>query len=167
MTIKVGERLPDAKFMTLSAEGPKPVTNADLFAGKKVALFAVPGAFTPTCHLQHMPGFVAHLDELKAKGVDTVACTAVNDVFVMKSWAEATGADGNVVMLTDDGGQFAKAIGLDIDLTGAGIGLGLRSKRYAMLVEDGVVKVLNIDESPPVHDASSAATLCTMIEKVV
>ncbi|MDX2308942.1 MAG: peroxiredoxin [Hyphomicrobium sp.] len=167
MTIKVGDRLPEAKFMTLGADGPKPVTGAELFSGKKVALFAVPGAFTPTCHLQHMPGFVARLDHLKAKGVETVACTAVNDVFVMKAWGEATGADGKVVMLTDDGAAFAKAIGLEIDLTGAGIGLGVRSKRYAMLIEDGVVKVLNIDESPPAHDKSSAETLCTMIENVI
>lgn len=167
MTIKVGDRLPDAKFMTMGADGPKALTTSDVFAGKKVALFAVPGAFTPTCHQQHMPGFVTHLDDLKAKGVDTIACTAVNDVFVMDEWSKATNSAGKVVMLTDDSAAFAKAIGLDIDLTGAGIGLGVRSKRYAMLVEDGVVKVLNIDESPPDHDKSSAATLCTMIENVI
>lgn len=167
MTIKVGDRLPDAKFMTMGPDGPKALTTSDVFAGKKVALFAVPGAFTPTCHQQHMPGFVARLDDLKAKGVDTIACTAVNDVFVMDEWSKATNSAGKVVMLTDDSAAFAKAIGLDIDLTGAGIGLGVRSKRYAMLVEDGVVKVLNIDESPPDHDKSSAATLCTMIENVI
>ena len=106
-------------------------------------------------------------DELKGKGVDTIACTAVNDVFVMDEWSKATGSDGKILMLTDDSAAFAKAIGLDIDLTGAGIGLGVRSKRYAMLVEDGVVKVLNVDDSPPVHDKSSAATLCKLIDNVV
>ncbi len=164
MTIKAGDKLPDAKFMTMGPEGPAAKTTADIFAGKKVALFAVPGAFTPTCHQQHLPGFIARIDELKKKGVDTVACTAVNDVFVMDEWSKATGSAGKIVMLTDDSATFAKAIGLDIDLTGAGIGLGVRSKRYAMMVEDGVVKVLNVDESPPVHDKSSAEALCSMID---
>jgi peroxiredoxin len=167
MTIKVGDGLPDAKFMTLTDDGPKPITTAEIFKGKKVALFAVPGAFTPTCHLQHMPGFVSRADDLKAKGVDTIACTAVNDVFVMDEWAKATGSKGRIVMLTDDNAAFAKAIGLDIDLTGAGIGLGVRSKRYAMLVDDGVVKVLNVDESPPAHDKSSADTMCALIDNVI
>ena len=165
MTIKVGDRLPDAKFMTMGADGPAAITTADIFKGKKVALFAVPGAFTPTCHQAHMPGFVDRVGELKSKGVDTVACTAVNDVFVMDEWSKATGSAGKIVMLTDDSAAFAKAIGLEIDLTGAGIGLGVRSKRYAMMVEDGVVKVLNIDESPPVHDKSSAEALCSMIDR--
>ncbi len=167
MTIKVGDQLPEAKFMTLTADGPKPLTTADVFKGKKVALFAVPGAFTPTCHLQHLPGFVQRADELKAKGVDAIACTAVNDVFVMDEWAKATGSKDKILMLTDDSAAFAKAIGLDIDLTGAGIGLGVRSKRYAMLVEDGVVKVLNVDESPPTHDKSSAETMCKLIDNVI
>ncbi len=165
MAIKVGDRLPDAKFMTMGADGPAAKTTADIFKGKKVALFAVPGAFTPTCHQAHMPGFVARVAELKSKGVDTVACTAVNDVFVMDEWSKATGSAGKIVMLTDDSATFAKAIGLDIDLTGAGIGLGVRSKRYAMMVEDGVVKVLNVDDSPPVHDKSSAEALCSMIDR--
>lgn len=167
MTIKVGERLPDAKFMTLGPDGPRALSTADVFAGKKVALFAVPGAFTPTCHQQHLPGFVSRTDDLRSKGVDTIACTAVNDVFVMDEWAKATGSAGTILMLTDDSAAFAKAIGLDIDLTGAGIGLGVRSKRYAMLVDDGVVKVLNVDDSPPVHDKSSAETLCKMIDNVI
>ncbi|MGE0054214.1 MAG: peroxiredoxin [Hyphomicrobium sp.] len=165
MTIKVGDRLPAAKFMTMGPEGPVAKTTDELFKGKKVALFAVPGAFTPTCHKAHLPGFVDRVDELKAKGVDTVACAAVNDVFVMDEWAKATGSDGKILMLTDDGASFTKAIGLDIDLSGAGIGLGVRSKRYAMMVEDGVVKVLNVDDSPPVHDKSSAETLCSMIDR--
>jgi glutaredoxin/glutathione-dependent peroxiredoxin len=167
MTIKAGDKLPDAKFMTMGPEGPAAKTTADIFAGKKVALFAVPGAFTPTCHQQHLPGFIARIDDLKKKGVDTIACTAVNDVFVMDEWSKATGSAGKIVMLTDDSAAFAKAIGLDIDLTGAGIGLGVRSKRYAMMVEDGVVKVLNVDESPPVHDKSSAEALCSMIDRSI
>ncbi len=167
MTIKVGDRLPDAKFMTMGPDGPKALTTADIFTGKKVALFAVPGAYTPTCHKQHMPGFIDRVDEIHKKGIDTIACTAVNDVFVMDSWSNDTGAAGKVVMLTDDSAAFAKAIGLDIDLTGAGIGLGVRSKRYAMLVDDGVVKMLNVDEAPPSHDKSSAETLCSMIDRSI
>jgi peroxiredoxin len=167
MTIKVGDRLPDAKFMTLGPDGPKALTTSDVFSGKKVALFAVPGAYTHTCHKQHMPGFVEQADVIKAKGIDTVACTAVNDVFVMDSWAKDTGAAGKIVMLTDDSAAFAKAIGLDIDLSGAGIGLGVRSKRYSMLVDNGVVKSLNVDEAPPSHDLSSAATLCSIIDRGV
>ena len=167
MTIKVGDRLPEAAFTVMGADGPAPQSTADVFKGKKVALFAVPGAYTPTCHKQHMPGFVDRVDELKAKGIDTVACTAVNDVFVMDSWSNDTGAAGKVVMLTDDSAAFAKSIGLDIDLTGAGIGLGVRSKRYAMLVDDGVVKMLNVDEAPPSHDKSSAETLCSMIDRSI
>ena len=163
MTIKVGDRLPDAKFMTMGADGPAAITTADIFKGKKVALFAVPGAFTPTCHQAHMPGFVDRVGELKSKGVDTVACTAVNDVFVMDHFGKDTGASGKISMLADGNGDFAKAIGLDIDLTK--FGLGVRSKRYSMLVEDGVVKSLNIDEAPPVHDKSSAENMCSMIDK--
>lgn len=164
MSIKVGDRLPDATFITMGSEGPKPMSTRDVFAGKKVALFAVPGAFTPTCHKQHMPGFVDRIGELKGKGIDAIACTAVNDVFVMDEWGKATGSAGKILMLTDDNAKFAKAIGMDIDLNGPGIGLGVRSKRYAMLVEDGMVKVLNVDEAPPTHDLSSAATLCSMID---
>ncbi len=161
MTIKVGDKLPDTTFTVMGPEGPKPVTTADVFAGKKVALFAVPGAYTPTCHQKHLPGFLQHMDELKGKGVDTVACTAVNDIFVLDFWAKDTGSAGKVEMLADGSAKFAKAIGLEIDLTDHG--LGVRSKRYAMLVDDGVVKVLNVDEAPPSHDKSSAQTLCSMI----
>ena len=161
MTIKVGGKLPDATFTVMGPDGPKPVTTADVFAGKKVALFAVPGAYTPTCHQKHLPGFLQHMNELSGKGVDTIACTAVNDVFVLDFWAKDTGATGKVMMLADGSAKFAKAIGLDIDLTDHG--LGIRSKRYAMLVDDGVVKVLNVDEAPPSHDKSSAETLCSMM----
>ena len=164
MTIKVGDRLPDVTFATMGANGPEKRKTADIFAGKKVALFAVPGAYTPTCHKSHMPGFVDRAGELAAKGIDTIACTAVNDVFVMDAWAKDTGASGKIAMLSDEGGAFAKATGLDIDLTGAGIGLGLRSKRYAMLVDDGVVKVLNVEDAPPSHGVSSAETICSLID---
>ena len=162
MTIKPGDRLPDAKFTVMGADGPTAKTINDVFSGKKVALFAVPGAYTPTCHKNHMPGFVDRVDEFKAKGIDTVACTAVNDIFVLTNWANDSGAVGKIEMLADGSGDFAKAIGLDIDLSG--FGLGLRSKRYAMLVDDGVVKALNVEDSPPVVDKSSAANLCSMID---
>ena len=165
MTIKTGDKLPDATFTVMGKDGPQPVTTAEFFGGKKIALFAVPGAYTPTCSEQHVPGFVARVDELKGKGIDAVACTAINDVFVMDHFGKDTGADGKIAMLADGNGDFAKAIGLEIDLTK--FGLGVRSKRYSMLVEDGVVKSLNIDEAPPVHDKSSAETLCSLIDKTL
>ena len=146
MPINVGDRLPDTTFMTMSAEGPKPMKTADVFGGKKVALFAVPGAYTPTCHGQHMPGFVARYDDFKSKGFDTVACTSVNDIFVLTNWAKDSKADGKILMLADGSADFAKKIGLDIDLGGRG--LGVRSKRYSMIVEDGVVKALNVEDAP-------------------
>lgn len=157
MTIKVGDRLPDVKFKMMGAEGPVDATSADLFKGKKVVLFAVPGAFTPTCHRNHMPGYVEHAAELKAKGVDMIAVTAVNDIFVLSEWKKTSGAEGKIEFLADGSAVFAKAIGLELDATGAG--LGVRSKRYAMLVEDGVVKVLNIEDVPSKADASSALAL--------
>jgi peroxiredoxin len=163
MAIKVGDKLPEATFMTMSADGPKPMTTAEVFGGKKVALFAVPGAYTPTCHKQHMPGFVDRAEELKKKGFDAVACTAVNDVFVLTNWSKDSQADGKIQMLADGSADFAKKIGLEIDLTARG--LGVRSKRYAMAVEDGVVKILNIEDAPPTVDKSSAATLCSMVDK--
>ncbi|MBS0241304.1 MAG: peroxiredoxin [Proteobacteria bacterium] len=164
MAIKVGDKLPEATFMIMGADGaPKPATTAEVFGGKKVALFAVPGAFTPTCHKTHMPGFVARMDELKTKGFDAVACTSVNDVFVMTEWAKATGATGKVTMLADGAADFAKKIGLDMDLSARG--LGVRSKRYAMAVDNGVVKVLNIEEQPGQVSSSSAETLCSMVDR--
>jgi glutaredoxin/glutathione-dependent peroxiredoxin len=161
MTIKVGDRLPDATFTTMSAEGPKPMTTSEVFGGKKVALFAVPGAYTPTCHRQHLPGFVQRFDELRSKGFDTIACTSTNDVFVLTAWAKDSQAFGKIVMLADGSADFAKKIGLDIDLTARG--MGVRSKRYSMIVEDGVVKALNVEDAPPNHDKSSAATLCSLM----
>lgn len=162
MAIQVGDKLPEATFTVMGAEGPETKTTAEIFGGKKVALFAVPGAYTPTCHKTHMPGFVERVAELKGKGCDTVACTAANDVFVMDAWANDTGAKGNIEMLADGSAIFAKQLGLEIDLTERG--LGVRSKRYAMLVEDGVVKVLNVEDAPPQAEKSSAETLCSMID---
>ncbi len=162
MAIKVGDRIPDSKFTVMGSDGPAPMTSGEVFSGKKVAIFAVPGAYTPSCHNSHMPGFIGRVDELKSKGIDTVACTAVNDVFVLHYWAKDTGAGDSILMLADGSADFAKAIGLDIDLTS--FGLGIRSKRYAMLVDDGVVKVLNVEDAPPLVDKSSAETLCSMID---
>ena len=160
MTIKVGDRLPDSTFMTMSADGPKPAKTAEVFGGKKVALFAVPGAYTPTCHKQHMAGFVENYDELKKKKFDVVACTSTNDIFVLTNWAKDSKADGKILMLADGSAEFAKKIGLDIDLSARG--MGVRSKRYSMIVEDGVVKSLNVDDAPPSHDKSSATMLCKL-----
>lgn len=157
MTIKVGDRVPNAKFTTMGPKGPQPATTEEIFGGKKVALFAVPGAFTPTCSEAHLPGFVGLAEDLKAKGVDTVACTAVNDIFVLDAWAKARGAEGVVTMLADGSAEFAKASGLDIDL--APYGLGTRSKRYAMIVDNGVVTWMGVEDSPPAHEKATAHKL--------
>jgi peroxiredoxin len=161
MAIKVGDRLPASTFRVITADGPKPLTTDDVFKGKKVVLFAVPGAFTPTCHKNHLPGFLTSADAFKAKGVDTIAVTGVNDQFVMDAWKKSTGAEGKIEFLADGNGDFAKAVDLTVDASGNG--LGLRSKRYAMLVEDGVVKVLNVEDVPSKAEASSAATLLGQI----
>ena len=157
MAIKVGDRLPEAKFRVMGSEGPAWKTTDEVFKGKKVALFAVPGAFTPTCTNLHMPSFVNNLAAFKSKGVDTVAVTAVNDIFVMEQWKKATGADGKVDVLADGNGDFAKAIDMAFD--GSGGGLGTRSKRYSMLVEDGTVKALNIEEAPGKCELTSGDAL--------
>ncbi|MEO1101084.1 MAG: peroxiredoxin [Pseudomonadota bacterium] len=144
MTIKVGDTLPEATFMEMTDDGPAPRSIDDVFAGKTVALFAVPGAYTPTCSAKHLPGFVDKKDELKAKGVDDVVCTSVNDVFVMDAWGGSSGAGDAVRMLADGNGAFAAALGLEMDATG--FGMGKRSQRYSMIVEDKVVKELNVEE---------------------
>jgi len=159
MTIQIGDKLPDVSFTTMTEHGPEPV-GRDWFSGKTVALFAVPGAFTPTCSAKHLPGFLAKADELKAKGVDAIACTAVNDVFVMSAWSKAAGADGVVTMLADGNGDFARAVGLTMD--GSKFGMGERSQRYSMLVEDGVVKQLNV-EQPGEFKASTAEHLLSQL----
>jgi len=157
MAIKVGDRVPEAKFRVMTAEGPAWKTTDEVFKGKKVVLFAVPGAFTPTCHKNHLPGFVQNAAAIKAKGIDSIAVTAVNDGFVMDAWKKASNAEGKIEFLADGNGEFAKAI--DMTLDGSGNGLGLRSKRYSMLVEDGVVKKLNVEEAPGKAETSSADAL--------
>lgn len=157
MAIKVGDRLPEAKFRVMTAEGPAWKSTDEVFKGKKVVLFAVPGAFTPTCHKNHLPGFLKNGDAIKGKGIDTIAVTAVNDPFVMDAWKKASGAEGKIEFLADGNGDFAKA--LDMTLDGSGNGLGLRSKRYSMVVDNGVVKTLNIEEAPGKADLSGADTL--------
>ena len=144
MTIQIGDRLPELTFMTMTADGPAPITTAEAFGGKTVALFAVPGAFTPTCSAKHLPGFVAKAADLKAKGVDRIACTSVNDVFVMGAWAKDQGAGEDVLMLADGNGDLAEAIGLVLD--GSKFGMGKRSQRYAMVVKDGVVAHLFVED---------------------
>jgi len=162
MPIKVGDKLPSATFRVMTAEGPnKPKTTDEIFKGKKVALFAVPGAFTPTCSNLHVPSFLNNIAAFKAKGVDTVAVTAVNDAFVMKQWAEKTGSDGKIEFLADGNGDFAKAV--DMILDASGNGLGLRSKRYSMLVEDGVVKQFNIEEAPGKCELTSGQALLAQL----
>ena len=157
MAIKVGDRLPNTTFMTMTADGPKPQTTDDIFKGKKVVLFAVPGAFTPTCHKNHLPGFLTNADAIKGKGIDTIAVTGVNDVFVMDAWKKNTAAEGKIEFLADGSAAFAKAIGLSVDLGERG--LGTRSQRYAMVVEDGVVKTLNVEEAPGKAEVSGAENL--------
>jgi len=156
MAIKVGDRVPNATFTVMTAEGPKPKTSDEIFKGKKVVLFAVPGAFTPTCHKNHLPGFVKNAGAIKAKGVDAIAVTGVNDVFVMDAWKKASGGDA-IEFLADGSANFAKAIGLTADLTERG--LGVRSQRYAMVVQDGVVKTLNVEDAPGKAEISGADNL--------
>lgn len=153
MTIQVGDRIPSASLRYKTDEGIQEISTDDLFGGKKVVLFSVPGAFTPTCSAKHLPGFVQKAAEFKAKGVDTVACMAVNDAFVMDAWGKDQSVGDKVKMLADGNGDFAKALGLELDATG--VGLGVRGQRFAVVVEDGVVKTLNI-EQPGAFEVSSA-----------
>ena len=158
MTIQVGDPLPQTTFRVMTPDGPKPKTTDDVFKGRKVVLVAVPGAFTPTCHRNHLPGYVQNASAIKAKGVDAIVVTAVNDVFVMDAWAKASGAgEGQIEFISDGNGDFAKALGLTMD--GAGFGLGTRSQRYAMLVEDGIVRTLNLEDAPGKADISGADNL--------
>ena len=161
MTIEVGEKLPQATFRVMTADGPAAKTTEELFKGRKIVLFAVPGAFTPTCHKNHLPGFVAKADEIKAKGVDAIMVTSTNDVFVMDAWSKASGAAGIIEFLSDGNADFAKEIGLSMD--GSGFGLGTRSQRYSMIVEDGVVTALNVEEAPGKADASGAEALLAQL----
>jgi peroxiredoxin len=143
MTIKVGDKVPEASFTTFSHDGPKPLTTDELFKGKTVALFAVPGAFTPTCSARHLPSFKQHAADLRKKGVDTIACVSVNDVFVMKAWGESQSVGDDILMLADGNGVFTRAVGLELD--GSRFGMGPRSQRYSMIVKDGVVTELNVE----------------------
>ena len=153
MTIKVGDKIPSITLREMTEGGPKPVSSDELFAGKKVALFALPGAFTPTCSAKHVPGFVQNAEALKAKGVDAIACVSVNDAFVMGAWGKDQGAGDKVRMLADGNGEFTAAVGLEMD--GSKFGMGKRSQRYSMIVDNGVVKTLNV-EAPGAFEVSSA-----------
>lgn len=157
MTIQVGDTLPHAKFKIMTADGPAERDSTALFAGRTVVLFAVPGAFTPTCHNNHLPGFVEHADTILSKGVDEIAVVAVNDVFVMSAWAKASNAGDKVTFLADGSADFTKAIGMELDASG--FGMGLRSKRYAMIVTDGKVTTLNVEDAPGKAEASGAAAI--------
>ena len=159
MTIKVGDKVPSVNLAHMTENGPGELTSEELFAGRKVVVFAVPGAFTPMCSAAHLPGFVANADRIKAKGVDDVVCLSVNDAFVMDAWGKAQNADA-IHMVADGSGEFAKAAGLELDL--ASRGLGMRSQRYAMVVEDGVVTHLHVDE-PAKLDKSSAESVLELL----
>ncbi|HHK43004.1 MAG TPA: peroxiredoxin [Planctomycetaceae bacterium] len=160
MTINVGDSVPAVKLKRLGAEGMEELDTGEFFKGRKVVLFSVPGAFTPTCSMEHLPGFVNNAADIKSKGVDEIACLSVNDPFVMKAWSEQQGADGKVSMLPDWDGNFTKAMGLDQDISGAG--LGLRGKRFRMTIEDGVVKSLDIEDGKGVTVSGASACLATL-----
>lgn len=156
MTIQAGERMPKGTFKTMSPEGPKDVTTDELFNGKRVVLFSVPGAFTPTCDAKHLPSFIENAAALKAKGIETIACMAVNDVFVMNAWGKSAGAAGKVLMLADGNGDYAKALGLTMD--GSRFGMGLRGQRFALVVDNGVARQVHV-EAPGEFKVSSAEHL--------
>ena len=160
MTIKVGDKVPSVTLRHLTPEGPKEITTDELFGGKKVVLFAVPGAYTRTCSQRHLPGYVTNAAEIKAKGVDTIVCIAVNDPFVMAAWGKEHNCDGNIVMLGDGSGEFTHAIGLELDRRKEG--MGMRSQRYSMLVDNGIVKALHVEE-PGVFDVSSAEAMLKVL----
>ncbi len=160
MTIKVGDKVPAVTFRTMTADGPKELTSDEVFGGKKVALFALPGAFTPTCSAKHLPGYVQQSDAIKAKGADTVACVSVNDAFVMGAWGADQGTGDKVLMLADGSAEFANAVGLAMD--GTARGMGIRSLRYSMVVDDGVVTALNLEE-PGKFEVSDADTMLSQV----
>jgi peroxiredoxin len=161
MPIKVGDRLPNTTFRVMTPDGPKPKTTDEVFKGKKVVLFAVPGAFTPTCSKNHLPGFVKNAETIMGKGIDAIAVTSVNDPFVQDAWKKQTDPDNKIEFLADGSADFAKALGLELDASANG--LGIRSKRYSMIVEDGVVKSLNIEDAPGKADISGADALVKLL----
>ena len=160
MTIQVGDHLPQATFRVSGPEGPQAKTTDDVFKGRRVVLVGVPGAFTPACHRNHLPGFVAKREEILARGIDAIAVTSVNDIFVLNAWQQQSGAEG-IEFLADGNAEFAKAIGLEMD--GSGFGLGPRSQRYAMLVDDGVVRILNVEDTPSKAEVSGAEALLKVL----
>ena len=160
MTIKAGDKAPEGRFNVMNADGPGSLSTNDLFGGKKVVIFSVPGAFTPTCSRQHLPGFVTQAGAIKAKGVDTVACTAVNDVFVMDAWGKSADVGDNVLMLADGNGDYAKALGLELD--GSGFGLGQRGSRFALVIEDGTVTQTFIEEGGAFEVSSAENVLANL-----
>lgn len=160
MTIKVGDTIPSMKLAQATPDGPKEITTDEIFKGKKVVMFAVPGAFTPTCSVKHLPGFVQNVDQIKAKGVDTVVCLAVNDAFVMAAWAKQQDVNGKIIMLADGAAQLTKALGLELDLVGRG--MGIRSQRFALIAEDGKVTHLAI-EPPGGFDVSRAEAIIAQL----
>jgi len=153
MAIKAGERMPEGKFTRMGPDGPQKVSTEELFKGKTVVLFSVPGAFTPTCNAKHLPGFVQLADQIKAKGVDTIACTAVNDVFVMNAWGKAAGVNDKILMLADGNGEYARALGLELDASG--FGMGKRGQRFAIIVKDGTAREVFV-EAPGEFKVSAA-----------
>ena len=161
MAIKSGDPIPDATFTVMAQDGPQLRTTDQIFKGRKVVLFGVAGAFTPVCDKHHLPGFLDHFDQFKAQGVDEIAVTGVNDVFVMHAWAKSAGASDKISFLADGNGDFARSLGLSLDLTARG--LGIRSQRYAMIVDNGVVRKLNVEAGPGKVETSSAETLLTQL----
>ena len=161
MTIAAGQKLPDATLTQMTDKGPQPVKVSQFFTGKKVVLFALPGAFTPTCSNQHLPGFINHADKILQKGVDAIICLSVNDAFVMGAWGKEKGAGGKVLMFADGNGDFTKALGMDFD--GSAFGMGTRSLRYAMIVEDGVVKEFHKEENPSKATVSGAEHILSLL----
>lgn len=162
MTISAGDKLPETTFMTMTAEGPMPVTTGEIFAGKKVVLFSVPGAYTPTCHATHLPDFVVNADAIKAAGADSIVCLSVNDVFVMSAWGGQVSPEGKIIMLADGNGEFAKATGTDMD--GSAFGMGTRSQRYSMIVDDGVVTAFNIGDQSGQAEIAGAARILEALQ---
>jgi peroxiredoxin len=158
--LKVGDKIPSAKLMHMTKDGPRPITTDELFNGKKVVLFALPGAFTPTCSAKHVPGFVQHADDIRGKGVDTIACVSVNDAFVMNAWGKDQNAGDKVLMLADGNSEFTDKMGLSFDASG--FGMGKRSQRYAMLVDNGTIKALNV-EKPGAFEVSSAEAIMKLL----
>lgn len=156
MTIAIGDRVPETRLFAAAAAGAQEVSSTEFFRNRRIVLFAVPGAFTPTCHEMHLPGFLGHLDAIRSKGVDAVACLAVNDVDVMKAWSRHSGADGKIAFLADGNGEFTRKVGLEVDYSA--YGMGKRSRRYSMIVDDGVVERLNVEDGPGV-DKSGAETI--------